>query len=154
MLGLGLIQVINLFLIFHCNEQPLLSWSFFIFQPSTFDFDRHNHPNHCNTPLRRPVLGSRNPPPTARAEERTWCTTKQRWWRRWSNLGVIWWRACGRNEGKQRWRQWWSWWCVPGGVLKRPSCVCGTRGTCTLQVYSLYLGRKTIEKQTANVKSL
>ena len=34
---------------------------------------------------------------------------------------------------------------VPGGVLKRPSCV---------YRYSLYRGRKTIEKQTANVKSL
>ena len=35
MLGLGLIQVINLFFIFHCNEQPLLSLDLFYF--STFN---------------------------------------------------------------------------------------------------------------------
>ena len=37
----------------------------------------------------------------------------------------------GEMRGKQRWRQWWSWWCPGFGVLKRPSCVCYrcTRGS-------------------------
>ena len=59
---------------------------------------------------------------------------------------------CGRNEGKRDGDSGGRGG-VPGGVLKRPSCVYAGY-SCTLQVFLVSWGRKTIEKQTANVKSL
>ena len=155
MLGLGLIQVINLFLIFHCNEQPLLSLDLVYF--STFDLRLWQ--TQPPQPLQHPftAAGSRfAQPATDGTGRRTHVVyDKTAMVAEMVQLGCdlvtgVWEKWGGNRDGDSGGRGG-----VPGGVLKRPSYVYAfTRGIRVRYRYSLYRGRKTIEKQTANVKSL
>ena len=147
MLGLGLIQVINLFLIFHCNEQPLLSLDLFYF--STFNLRLSILTDTTTPTTATPLYGRRFSVRATR--HRRHGQKNARGVRQNSDGGGdgptwVWFgdgrvgEMRGNRDGDSGGRGG-----VPGGVLKRPSCVCR---------YSLYRGRKTIEKQTANVKSL
>ena len=154
MLGLGLTQVINFF--FNLSLQwttTSLSWSFFIFRPSTFDLRLWQ--TQPPQPLQHPftAAGSRfAQPATDGTGRRTHVVyDKTAMVAEMVQLGCDLVTGVWEKWGKQRWRQWWSW--CPGWCLEK-TIVCLRGVFVYVTGIPCIVVEKTIEKQTENVKSL